>query len=74
MEDVKRPVREALEWLKEKHSYESSYAEINKFQEMVNRFASLDRTCDLLAEALAEARGCKSDEVLHEFYRKANLF
>lgn len=73
MEDIKRPVREALEWLEEKQSHESSYAEINKFQGMVNRFAGLDRACDLLAEALAEIRGCKPDEVLQEFYKKVNL-
>ena len=73
MQDVKQPVRDALEWLNEKQSYESSYAEINRFQTMVNRFAALDRTCDLLAEALAETQGRKKEEVLQEFYQKAGM-
>ncbi len=73
MEDVKQPVRKALELLKERQSYESSYAEINKIQELINRFASLDQACDLLAADLAEAQGRKKDDVLREYYARAGL-
>lgn len=73
MEDVKQPVRKALELLKERQSYESSYAEINKTQELINRFASLDQACDLLAADLAEAQGRKKEDVLQEYYARAGL-
>ena len=73
MEDVKQPVRKALELLKERQSFESSYAEINKIQELINRFASLDQACDLLAADLAEAQGRKKDDVLREYYEKVGL-
>ncbi len=73
MEDVKQPVRKALELLKERQSYESNYAEINKIQELINRFASLDQACDLLAADLAEAHGRKKEEVLQEYYARAGL-
>lgn len=73
MEDIKQPVRRALEILKERQSYESSYAEINKIQELINRFASLDQACDLLAADLAELQGRKRENVLKEYYGKAGL-
>ena len=73
MESVKKPIREALETLKEMQSYESSYATINKFHLVVNRFAQLERTCDLMAAALAEVEGSTKEEVLREYFERAEL-
>ncbi len=71
MEDVKKPIREALETLKEMQSYESSYAQINRFHQVVNRFAQLERACDMMAAALAEVEGGRKEEVLKEYFDKA---
>lgn len=73
MDDVKKPIRDALETLKELQSYESSYANINKIQQVVNRFAELERVCDMLAEALAEVEGRSKDEVLTDYYGKTGI-
>ena len=73
MENVKKPIREALETLKEMQSYESSYAQINKFHLVVNRFAQLERACDLMAAALAEVEGATREEVLQEYLERAEL-
>ncbi len=73
MENVKKPIREALETLKEMQSYESSYAQINKFHLVVNRFAQLERACDLMAAALAEVEGSTREEVLKEYLDKADM-
>jgi Iap family predicted aminopeptidase len=73
MENVKKPIREALETLKEMQNYESSYAQINKFHLVVNRFAQLERACDLMAGALAEVEGSTKEEVLQEYLRRAEL-
>jgi len=73
MENVKKPIREALETLKEMQNYESSYAQINKFHMVVNRFAQLERACDLMAGALAEVEGSTKEEVLQEYLRRAEL-
>lgn len=73
MGDVKKTVREALETLKEMQSYESSYAKINQFHQLVNCFAKLERACDLMAAALAEAEGARKDEVLKEYFDRAAL-
>ena len=73
MENVKKPIREALETLKEMQNYESSYAQINKFHLVVNRFAQLERACDLMAGALADVEGSTKEEVLQEYLRRAEL-
>ncbi|SFT63228.1 hypothetical protein SAMN02910356_01388 [Selenomonas sp. GACV-9] len=73
MMDVKRPVREALEHLKERQAFESSYAEINKVQALINTFANLDYACDLMAQELAEKTGQSRDEVLADFYRRVGI-
>ena len=73
MENVKKPIREALETLKEMQNYESSYAQINKFHMVVNRFAQLERACDLMSAALAEVEGSTKEEVLQEYLRRAEL-
>lgn len=73
MESAKKAIREALETLKEMQSYESSYAQINKFHLVVNRFAQLERTCDLMAAALAEVDGSTKEEVLKEYFNKSEL-
>ena len=73
MENVKKPIREALETLKEMQNYESSYAQINKFHLVVNRFAQLERACDLMSAALAEVEGSTKEEVLQEYLRRAEL-
>ena len=73
MDDVRRPIREALEALKEMQKYESSYANINKIQQIVNCFAELDRVCDMLASSLGEAEGKSKEEILRECFDKAAL-
>ena len=73
MEDVKKPIRDALETLKEMQSYESSYAKINQFHQVVNSFAKLERACDMMAAALAEAEGSRKEEILREYFHKAEL-
>ena len=73
MDDVKKPIRDALETLKELQSYESSYANINKIQQVVNRFAELERVCDMLAEALAGVEGRNKDEVLTDYFGKVGI-
>ena len=52
MKDVKRPVREALQQLEQKKMLESSYAEVNKYQSLINLFANLQRACELMADEI----------------------
>jgi hypothetical protein len=73
VESVNKPIREALEILKEMQSYESSYAQINKFHLVVNRFAQLERACDLMSAALAEVEGSTKEEVLREYFDRAEM-
>ncbi|MBE6103239.1 MAG: hypothetical protein E7200_14455 [Selenomonas ruminantium] len=73
MDDVKKPVREALGLLREMQSYESSYAQINKFHQIVNSFAQLERVCDMMAAALAEVEGSNREEVLKAYFDKAAM-
>ena len=73
MKDVKRPVREALQQLEQKKMLESSYAEVNKYQSLINLFANLQRACELMADEISSQSGVKLEEVLAEFYEKAGI-
>ncbi len=73
MKDVKRPVREALQQLEQKKMLESSYAEVNKYQSLINLFANLQRACELMADEISSQSGVKPEEVLAEFYEKAGI-
>ena len=57
MKDVKRPVREALQQLEQKKMLESSYAEVNKYQSLINLFANLQRACELMADEIGSHTG-----------------
>ncbi|MBQ1415831.1 MAG: hypothetical protein IIT82_09435 [Selenomonas sp.] len=73
MKDVKRPVREALQQLEQKKMLESSYAEVNKYQSLINLFANLQRACELMADEIGSHTGQKQEEVLAEFYEQAGI-
>ena len=73
MTDVKKPVRDALEKLEEMQSFESSYAEINKVQMMINTFANLEYAAELMADEIGENTGQSRDEILEEYYRRAGI-
>lgn len=73
MHDVKRPVREALQQLEKMKMLESSYAEVNKYQSLINLFANLSYACELMAEELSEHTGQKPEEVLAEYYNRAGI-
>ena len=73
MTDVKKPVRDALEKLEEMQSFESSYAEINKVQMMINTFANLEYAAELMADEIGEKTGQSRDEILEEYYRRAGI-
>ena len=73
MKDVKRPVREALQQLEQKKMLESSYAEVNKYQSLINLFANLQRACELMADEIGSHPGQKQEEVLAEFYEQAGI-
>ena len=73
MTDVKKPVRDALEQLKEKQSFESRYAEINKFQALINTFAGLEYACELMADEISVKTGESREKILEEYYRRAGI-
>ena len=73
MSEVKEPVLEALEKLEEMQSFETSYAQINKVQNIINTFANLDQVCESMAAEIARQTGRSREEVLDEYYRRAGL-
>ena len=73
MDDVKRPVWEALQQLEQMKMMESSYAEVNKYQSLINLFANLSYACELMADEIGERNGKKTDEVLAEYYERAGI-
>lgn len=73
MTDVKKPVREALEKLEEMQSFETSYAEINKVQAILNTFANLEYAAELMADDIGEKTGQSREEVLENYYRRAGI-
>ena len=73
MSEVKEPVLEALKKLEEMQSFETSYAQINKVQNIINTFAKLDQVCESMAAEIARQTGRSREEVLDEYYRRAGL-
>lgn len=73
MEDVKRPIREALQQLEQKKMLESSYAEVNKYQSLINLFANLSYACELMADEIGDRTGQRTEEVLAEYYKRAGI-
>ncbi|MBP8599590.1 MAG: hypothetical protein KBI24_10365 [Selenomonas sp.] len=73
MSEVKEPVLEALKKLEEMQSFETSYAQINKVQNIINTFANLDQVCESMAAEIARQTGRSREEVLDEYYRRAGL-
>ena len=73
MHDVKRPVREALEQLEKMKMLESSYAEVNKYQSLINLFANLSYACELMADEIGDRTGKKTEEVLAEYFERAGI-
>lgn len=73
MTDVKKPIRKALEQLEEMQSFESSYAEINKVQSMINTFANLECAAELMAEEIGSTTGKSREQVLENYYRRAGI-
>ena len=73
MTDVKKPIQAALENLEEMQAFESSYAQINKVQSIINTFANLERVCDMMAETIAEKENCKPEEILREYFTRNGL-
>lgn len=73
MTDVKKPVRGALEKLEEMQSFETSYAEINKVQAIINTFANLEYAAELMADEIGERTGQSREEVLESYYRRAGI-
>lgn len=73
MTDVKKPIRGALEKLEEMQSFESSYAEINKVQAILNTFANLEYAAELMADEIGEKTGQSREEVLEKYYRLAGI-
>jgi hypothetical protein len=73
MTDVKEPIREALEKLKELQSFESSYAEINKMQNLINTFANLSYAADQMAGEIGRQTGRSQEDVLNEYYHRVGI-
>ena len=73
MSEVKEPVLEALKKLEEMQSFETSYAQINKVQNIINTFENLDQVCESMAAEIARQTGRSREEVLDEYYRRAGL-
>lgn len=73
MTDVKKPIQAALEKLEEMQAFESSYAQINKVQSIINTFADLERVCDMMAATIAEKENCKPEEILREYFARNGL-
>ena len=73
MTDVKRSVQSALEKLEEMQAFESSYAQINKIQGIINTFANLERVCEMMATTIAEKENCKPEEILREYFARNGL-
>lgn len=73
MNDETKRVREALEQLEEMQAHETSYAQINKLQGLLNTFAKLERAGELMADDLAARDGHSREQVLAEFYRRAGM-
>ncbi|SHK42581.1 hypothetical protein SAMN05216582_1048 [Selenomonas ruminantium] len=73
MHDVKRPVREALQQLEKMKMLESSYAEVNRYQSIINLFANLSYACELMADEIGERTGQRTEDVLAEYYKRAGI-
>ena len=73
MHDVKRPIREALQQLEQKKMLESSYAEVNKYQSLINLFANLSYACELMADEIGDRTGQRTEDVLAEYYKRAGI-
>ena len=73
MSEVKEPVLEALKKLEEMQSFETSYAQINKVQNIINTFANLNQVCESMAAEIARQTGRSREEVLNEYYHQAGL-
>ena len=70
MTDVKEPVRDALEQLKELQAFESNYAQINKLQNLINTFANLAYAADQMASEIGRQTGKSQDDVLNDYYHR----
>ena len=73
MTDVKEPVRDALEQLKELQAFESNYAQINKLQNLINTFANLAYAADQMASEIGRQTGKSQDDVLNDYYHRVGI-
>ena len=71
IEEKSNAIERALQDLNDFKNYEADYGKINKLINIINNYADLHKTCQLMAERIAADENRSRDEVLEEFYEKA---
>lgn len=71
VEEKRKAIERALHDLNDFKNYEADYGKINKLINIINNFASLSAACDMMAERIADDEKRTKEEVLVEFFEKA---
>ena len=69
--DMKQQIQTALQELNDIKNREADYGQINKLQNIINKFDHVARTARLMAEDIAAKEGTSADEVFDRYGEKA---
>ena len=72
IDEKHKAMERALQDLNEFKNYEADYSKINKLINIMNNFALLKTACELMAQRIAKNENRTNEEVLAEFYEKAD--
>ena len=70
IDEKHKAMERALQDLNEFKNYEADYGKINKLINVMNNFALLKVTCELMANCIAKDENRSKEDVLAEFYEK----
>ncbi len=68
MDKRKEAFERALQDLNDMKNHEADYAVINKYLNIINLFAGMERVCEAMASDLAEASGKTREEIIEDYY------
>ncbi len=71
IEEKHKAMERALQDLNDFKNYEADYGKINKLINIMNNFALLKTSCEIMAKSIAKNEDRTKEEVLAEFYDKA---
>ena len=72
IEEKHKAMERALHDLSDFKNYEADYGKINKLINIINNFAGLMAACEKMAERIAKDENRTKEEVLVEFFEKAD--